>query len=56
MMAFALGIAIGSATWGWLARSQQISSAFVVAGIMMVLTAILLHPLQIGSLNLDSSE
>ncbi len=56
MMAFALGIAIGSVTWGWLARSQEISTAFVVAGIMMTLTAILLHPLKIGSLNLDPSE
>ncbi len=56
MMAFSLGIAMGSATWGWLAWWQGISTAFVVAGVTMTITAILLHRLQIGSLNMELNE
>lgn len=55
LMAFAFGMAIGSAGWGWLARSQDISTAFVVAGITLIATAILLHPLKIGSLEPQAS-
>jgi MFS family permease len=55
LMAFALGMASGSAIWGWLASVQAISTAFIVAGTTLIFTAILLHPLKIGSLTPDAS-
>ncbi|MFK7736533.1 MAG: MFS transporter [Pirellulaceae bacterium] len=50
MMAFAFGMGIGSASWGWLAQAYDLSFAFKAAGLAMVMFAICLHPLQLGSL------
>jgi predicted MFS family arabinose efflux permease len=53
LMAFALGMAIGSFVWGELAQRLGLDVAFVAAAVVMILTAILMHPLKIGSLHLD---
>jgi predicted MFS family arabinose efflux permease len=50
MMAFAFGMGVGSASWGWLARAYDLSFAFKAAGLSLVMFAICLHPLQLGSL------
>ena len=60
IMFFALGMAIGSASWGWLARWSGTSMAYVAAGGLLILVSLALHRLKIGTLkvgeNLDSSS
>ena len=51
LMAFALGMALGSATWGWLAFGTNVGVAFVLAGVVMVVTSVCVHPLKIGNLH-----
>lgn len=51
LMAFALGMSLGSLVWGWLAYGQSLSVAFVVASFTMVLSSFIIHPLKIGTLN-----
>lgn len=55
MMAFASGMALGSATWGWLARATNISVAFVVAGCLLAVVAIVMHSYKIGTLQVASA-
>jgi MFS family permease len=55
LMAFSLGMAIGSAAWGWLALSIGISMAFVVSGILLITVAFSVHRLSLGSLDLRFS-
>lgn len=50
LMCFALGMAIGSLTWGWLAYSLGIHVAFVSAGILMLVLASVTAPFRIGTL------
>ena len=50
MMSFALAIALGSLTWGWLAYGTSLSWAYIAAACLMAFACILAHPLQIGSL------
>lgn len=52
MMSFALAIALGSQTWGWLAYGTSLSWAYIAAGCLMAFACIVAHPLQIGSLQL----
>ncbi len=54
MMAFALGMAVGSLAWGWLASFYGISSAFVLAGGVLAVSAILLHPLRVGPMHIEA--
>ena len=51
LMSFSLGMALGSVVWGMLANSHGLSLAFVTAGVGMLVTALVMHPLKIGSLN-----
>lgn len=55
MMFFALGMAIGSASWGWLAKFQGLDTAYVVAGICMLISCFAMHPLKIGSLTIEQA-
>lgn len=56
LMCFALGMAAGSAIWGWLAYGlEDISIAFIVAGIVMALVAMGTYPLKIGTLGIANS-
>lgn len=55
MMFFALGMAIGSATWGWLANFHGLNAAYMAAGLSLVATALAMHPLKIGSLTPELS-
>lgn len=50
MMAFAFGMAIGSAGWGWLAKISDLDTAFCWAGISLIAFATMLHSLKLGSL------
>ncbi len=52
LMAFALGMSLGSLVWGWLAYGQSLNLAFMGAAAAMVVSAAVMHPLKIGSLNL----
>lgn len=52
LMAFALGMAVGSATWGWLAYFIGISPTFVLAGFCLACVALGLHSLSLGVLHL----
>ena len=54
LMAFALGMAVGSVVWGELARRQGLGVAFMAAAAVMLLTSAVMHPLKIGSLELES--
>ncbi|MEO8271910.1 MAG: MFS transporter, partial [Aureliella sp.] len=54
LMAFALGMAVGSLVWGELARRQGLGFAFVAAAVLMLLTSAIMHPLKIGSLRLEA--
>ena len=54
LMAFALGMALGSAGWGWLAAVLDLSIAFQAAAVLMLLTALAMHPLPIGTLHVES--
>jgi predicted MFS family arabinose efflux permease len=56
LMALALGMAIGSAVWGWLAYGQSLSVAFVVAGLTMAVTSAAMHQLKIGSLRVAADS
>lgn len=51
LMAFALGMALGSAVWGWLAWGQNLSLAFCVASATLVFSSAWMHSYKIGSLN-----
>lgn len=51
LMSFSLGMALGSVLWGMLADSHGLSVAFVVAAVVMLITALAMHPLKIGSLS-----
>ena len=51
LMAFALGMALGSAVWGWMAWGQSLSLAFCVAAGSLVLSSAWMHPYKIGSLH-----
>ncbi len=54
LMAFALGMAIGSVVWGELARRHGLGVAFVAAAGVLLLTSLAMHPLKIGSLQFES--
>lgn len=54
LMAFSLGMAVGSVVWGELARRQGLGVAFVVAAALMLLTSVAMHPLKVGSLEFQS--
>ena len=51
LMSFSLGMALGSVVWGMLASRYGLSLAFVTAGVAMLGTASVMHPLKIGSLH-----
>lgn len=51
LMAFALGMGLGSLTWGWLAFATSVSTAFICAGVVLWLLAVVTHSLKIGSLH-----
>lgn len=51
LMVFALGMALGSAIWGWLAWGQSLSLAFCVAAGSLVLSSAWMHSYKIGTLN-----
>ncbi len=53
LMAFALGMGVGSMVWGWLAWEQGLSVAFVVAAGLMAASAIAVHRLKIGTLHVE---
>lgn len=53
LMSFSLGMALGSVMWGMIANSYGLSLAFVIAGVAMLVTALAMHPLRIGSLNVQ---
>ena len=53
LMAFALGMGIGSLAWGWLAFATSVSTAFICAGVVLWLLAVATHSLKIGSLHPD---
>ncbi|MEZ6135799.1 MAG: MFS transporter [Pirellulaceae bacterium] len=53
MMSFALGMALGSFTWGWLANMQSLSVAFLTAASLMVLGTLALYPLKIGAMHTE---
>lgn len=53
LMSFSLGMALGSVMWGMLANSRGLSLAFVTAGVAMLVTTLAMHPLKIGSLNVQ---
>lgn len=50
IMCFALGMAIGSLTWGWLAFWIGISWTFIVAGFTMMALSCLMHRFKLGEL------
>lgn len=50
IMCFALGMAIGSLTWGWLAYYIGISWTFIAAGITMAILCTLMHRFKLGEL------
>ncbi|MEZ6081034.1 MAG: MFS transporter [Pirellulaceae bacterium] len=54
LMAFALGMAIGSVVWGELASRQGLGVAFWAAAVLMLLTSVAMHSLKIGSLEFES--
>ena len=54
LMAFALGMAIGSVVWGELASRQGLGVAFWAAAALLLLTSVVMHPLKIGSLEFES--
>lgn len=53
LMSFSLGMALGSVLWGMIANSYGLSFAFVIAGLVMLATTLAMHPLKIGSLNVQ---
>lgn len=53
LMAFSLGMALGSVVWGWLAWGQTLSLAFVVAAGILAISGLAMHPLKIGSLHIE---
>lgn len=55
LMAFALGMGIGSALWGWFAFWAGISAAFVAAGVVKVIASSCVHSYKIGSLRTDEA-
>lgn len=50
LMCFALGMAVGSAVWGWLGLLTSIDWAFIAAGVALATTAICTWRLNLGSL------
>jgi hypothetical protein len=48
-------MAIGSATWGWLAYGSSLEVAFAVSSITMTLTGLSVHRLKIGSLQVSTT-
>jgi predicted MFS family arabinose efflux permease len=54
LMAFSLGMALGSLVWGWLAWGHSLNLAFCVAAGVLVSSAAAMHRLQIGSLNVEA--
>ena len=54
LMAFSLGMALGSLVWGWLAWGQSLNLAFALAASTLVVSGLAVHPLKIGSLNVTS--
>lgn len=50
LMCFALGMAIGSLLWGWLAFAVDIGPAFEVAGVAIIVSALAMHRFKIGTL------
>jgi len=50
VMSFALGMSLGSLTWGWLARWLLLDNALATAGCCMAILAIATHRLALGSL------
>ncbi len=53
LMAFALGMALGSLAWGWLAWGQGLNFAFTLAACCLVVSAAAMHRLKIGTLNIE---
>ncbi len=56
VMSFALGMTLGSLTWGWLARLLELNIALGAAGITMAVMAIATHHLKLGSLLTQPQE
>ena len=50
IMSFALGMAIGSAAWGWLGFAFGISMTFIISALVMILSALFAYRLKIGTL------
>ncbi len=50
LMVFALGMAIGSFSWGWIGGLAGVGMAFIVAGVLLAITGVATLPLKIGSL------
>lgn len=50
MMSFALGMALGSAVWGWLGYFFDISTAFKTSAALLAMTAVGMHGMKVGSL------
>lgn len=50
LMAFALGMGLGSAVWGWMASWLDLSVTFVVSGGVLVVFATAAHGLRLGTL------
>lgn len=55
MMFFSLGITLGALTWGWLAKWIGLGSAYMLAGICLIVVAMSLHRFKIGSLVVSDS-
>ncbi len=56
LMAFALGMTLGSAAWGWFARATSLNAAYRTAGVLLVVAACALHRLSLGDLGTPVEE
>ena len=56
LMAFALGMSLGSTAWGWTANAIGLEAAFGLAAVVMVAGAVLVHPLRVGNLHVEQAS
>lgn len=53
LMAFSLGMAIGSTCWGWLGFGLGMQNAFIISAVTLVGCAAVMHPLKLEPIDKD---
>ena len=53
VMFFALGMGLGSLTWGWLARGLELGPTFALAALTLAVLALATHRLPLGTLQVE---